>query len=78
MTKRSIVGTMPSSRNQSPSLAINGIPQDVLDRAMARAKRDGWFSKNALWIALLRDYADEKVTPSTAPPPFDPSRAPKS
>lgn len=64
-----------SSRGSSPSLAISGIPQDVLDKALARAKRDGWFSKNALLIELLRDYGDGKITPSAPPPPFDPSRA---
>lgn len=64
------------SRKQSPSLAISGIPPDVLERALARAKREGWISKNALWIELLRDYGDGVIAPRAAPPAFDPSRAP--
>jgi hypothetical protein len=62
------------SRAGSPSLSISGIPPDVLERALERAKRDGWFSKNALLVELLRDYADGVITPTAAPPPFDPTR----
>lgn len=64
----------PSSRSQSPSLAISGIPPDIYKRLIDRAKKDGWFSKNDLIKALLKDYADNKFTPLTAPPPFDPTR----
>lgn len=63
-----------SSRRDAPSLAISGIPPEVLQKALARAKRDGWFSKNALLIELLRDYGEGAITPSAAPPPFDPTR----
>jgi len=63
-----------SSRGNAPSLAISGIPPDVLKRALDRAKADGWFSKNALFVELLRDYADGVITPKAPPPPFDPAR----
>lgn len=64
------------SRNNSPSLAISGIPPDVLQKALERARRDGWISKNALFIELLRDYGDGASAPRAAPPPFDPARRP--
>lgn len=63
-----------SSRGNAPSLAISGIPPEVLKKALERARADGWFSKNALFIELLRDYGDGKITPAAAPPPFDPMR----
>ncbi|MDP3720751.1 MAG: hypothetical protein Q8T13_23565 [Acidobacteriota bacterium] len=67
-----------SSRGNAPSLAISGIPPEVLERFMTRARRDGWFSKNALLIELMRDYGNETLTPAAAPPPFDPTRKPGS
>jgi hypothetical protein len=63
-----------TSRGRSPALALRGIPPDVLAKAMARMNRDGWYSKNALIIELLRDYGNGTITPAAAPPPFDPSR----
>jgi hypothetical protein len=41
-------------------LAISGIPIAEFSQFMERAKRDGWLSKNALIIELLR----ERVIPS--------------
>jgi len=41
----------------------------------ARVKRDGWYSKNALFIELLRDYVKGRITPAAAPLPFDPAKA---
>jgi len=64
-----------SSRGNAPSLAISGIPPEVLQKALERAKRDGWYSKNALFIELLRDYGEGRITPAAAPPPFDPTKA---
>lgn len=38
-------------------LSVSGVPQDVFGDFMSRAKREGWHSKNALIVELLRDAA---------------------
>jgi hypothetical protein len=43
------------------TVAISGLDNDVFARFMARAKRDGWLSKNGLIIALLQDQVDQAL-----------------
>lgn len=40
------------------SLAISGIPADVWQGFQARARADGWLSKNELIITLLREQGE--------------------
>jgi hypothetical protein len=40
---------------QTGEMAVSGIPRDVFEQFMTRAKREGWFSKNQLIIELLRE-----------------------
>lgn len=41
---------------ETTALAISGIPPDAWRGFQARARADGWHSKNELIIALLRDH----------------------
>jgi hypothetical protein len=43
-------------------MAISGIPRDTFEQFMTRAKRDGWFSKNELIVALLREPIEVQST----------------
>jgi hypothetical protein len=38
---------------ETSEIAVSGIPIDTFAAFMARAKREGWHSKNALIVALL-------------------------
>lgn len=44
----------PAHGPDAASLAISGIAPDVLEAFRARARRDGWLSKDDLIIGLLR------------------------
>ncbi len=61
-------------RSSSPSLAINNIPPDVLERLIVRSRAEGWVSKNQLLIELMRKYAEGEVA-LPAPPPIADSNA---
>lgn len=41
------------------SIAINGIVPDIWRVFLARARDEGWYSKNALIVELLRDIAND-------------------
>jgi plasmid stability protein len=47
-------GREPAHGPDTASLAISGLPPDVLAAFRARARADGWLSKDDLIIALLR------------------------
>jgi len=55
-----MMSAMP--RSNSPSLAINGIPPKLLADFLARARREGWVSKNQLLIRLMQMYADGEIS----------------
>lgn len=51
-----------------PTYILRDLPDDAWARFKARAQRDGW-PLRALFVALMQDYASDRLTPTAPPPP---------